>query len=251
MSHDIHAEIFIILKQTLKTRRMTYANLAEKLDVSEPTIKRLFMEQDCKFSRLSKICDILGLALTDILQSAERSQDRLDSLSDKAHTAFARKPSLFHFFMLLRSVKTISDIADLSDISQQEAFLYARDLEKLGLITIGHHNAVTFTQEGFFKLEAHGITQDLYKHSVLQFTEGILNKNITGDAHVSTFVRRMNSSSYAALQAEIDALIEKIRKIARQDSLTSSETDLQSYTWVMASGNLSPADVFKVAPYSA
>ena len=57
--------LFSTLKQVLKSQGLRYRDLAELMDTSEPTIKRLFKEQDCKLSRLMDICKAIGVNFTD------------------------------------------------------------------------------------------------------------------------------------------------------------------------------------------
>jgi transcriptional regulator with XRE-family HTH domain len=46
--------IFEALKRTLKAKGVTYRELAERMGVSEPTVKRIFHERNCKLDRLRK-----------------------------------------------------------------------------------------------------------------------------------------------------------------------------------------------------
>ncbi len=63
----MQAELFELLKSVLKARRMTYAGLAKRLGLSEPTIKRIFAERDCKLSRMNEICAALELTFDDMV----------------------------------------------------------------------------------------------------------------------------------------------------------------------------------------
>jgi DNA-binding Xre family transcriptional regulator len=54
----MRGDTFKILQGVLKARGMTYADLASRMEISEPTVKRIFAGHDCKLSRLLEICEI-------------------------------------------------------------------------------------------------------------------------------------------------------------------------------------------------
>ena len=89
------------LKQALKTRGLSYRQLAERLGVSEPTVKRLFIDQDCKLSRLAEICAVLDIALSDILDDANPSAPVPTPLPVQAERLLAQNETLFYLLILL------------------------------------------------------------------------------------------------------------------------------------------------------
>ncbi|MER8700455.1 helix-turn-helix transcriptional regulator [Mesorhizobium sp. M1273] len=67
--------IFEALKRTLKAKGITYRVLAERMGVSEPTVKRIFHERNCKLDRLMEICTAAGVELENVLGSITEDQD--------------------------------------------------------------------------------------------------------------------------------------------------------------------------------
>ncbi len=65
-------ELIQTLKLELRTQHITYAQIAQQLDLSEASIKRLFSTKDMSLSRLECICQLAGL---DILQLATKAVD--------------------------------------------------------------------------------------------------------------------------------------------------------------------------------
>ena len=78
----MQAELFETLKSALRARGWTYADLATKLGISEPTVKRIFARRDSKLSRLVDICDALDLTLDDLIAQSNRTETTPADLSD-------------------------------------------------------------------------------------------------------------------------------------------------------------------------
>ncbi|TIU85390.1 MAG: helix-turn-helix transcriptional regulator, partial [Mesorhizobium sp.] len=63
----MNGPIFEALKRTLKAKGLTYRTLAERMGVSEPTVKRIFHEKNCKLDRLMEICVAADVELENVL----------------------------------------------------------------------------------------------------------------------------------------------------------------------------------------
>ena len=87
--------IFDSLRSHLKARHLTYRHIAEKLGVSEQTVKRLFLQQDCSIERLEDICELLQLDLRDLVKSSPRPRKFLQQLSLKQEELLAQPPVQF------------------------------------------------------------------------------------------------------------------------------------------------------------
>jgi len=61
------------LKRALREHHLTYTDVARKLELSVPTVKRLFSTGDFSLQRVDGICELMGTSLREIL---EHAQDR-------------------------------------------------------------------------------------------------------------------------------------------------------------------------------
>ena len=75
-------ELIDMLKRELRARRVTYADIARELQLSESSIKRLFSEGDMSLSRLEAICSLIEI---DIAQLAARATDHRRHLLTLTH----------------------------------------------------------------------------------------------------------------------------------------------------------------------
>ena len=70
------AAIIKVLKQTLKIHGKRYVDVAEALDLTEASVKRLFSDEQFSLKRLDQICNMLGIEISDLMASI-RDEDRI------------------------------------------------------------------------------------------------------------------------------------------------------------------------------
>jgi transcriptional regulator with XRE-family HTH domain len=80
------------IRDRLRARGLTYRDLAEKLGVSEPTVKRDLSRGDFPLSRLDRICEVLDVSLAEML--SEGRGEHLTRLSEAQEQALVSDPKL-------------------------------------------------------------------------------------------------------------------------------------------------------------
>jgi DNA-binding Xre family transcriptional regulator len=229
MNQHLSQAMFTVLKRTLRARGMTYADLAGTLAVSEPTIKRLFAAQDCKMSRMVTLCDALDLSIADVVGAAQRIEETPHVLSDAAEAAFARQPSLFYLYVLLRDAIPAEAIAEHYGLDTTDMYLYARDLENLGLVRIGVGGEIRLLSEAPMTFREQGPLQAVHQAINVSFMRLGLQQSRPQQKSFFGLSRRMQPKTAAVIRDEVDALMDRIAMLARQDQLTCEPTSLQAY----------------------
>ena len=59
-----------VLRAELRAASITYKALAERIGMSESSVKRMFGQKDMALSRLAQICKASGIAMEDVLRRA-------------------------------------------------------------------------------------------------------------------------------------------------------------------------------------
>ena len=67
------SELVKALKAQLKVCGVKYADVADKLDLSEASVKRLFSEESFTLKRLDQVCELLEIDISDLLEIARQS----------------------------------------------------------------------------------------------------------------------------------------------------------------------------------
>jgi DNA-binding Xre family transcriptional regulator len=244
----MRGDTFKILQGVLKARGMTYADLAERMGVSEPTVKRIFAGHDCKVSRLLEICDILEVPLADVLHRAERTSEEASVLPVATEARLAAEPSLFFLFILLREPIPQQEIEQRFALSGEDMFRLGRELEKLGLAEVHPGNRIRITRKEPFRFRPDGPLIPLLKEINMRFLGQVIGNPGGNQSLFFTISRRMLPDTGAFILREIETLKETIADLARQDQLISREEDLITFKLTGAFAPVSFPDILTIEP---
>ena len=140
---DQTAKLLDALKSYLKSRKITYLKLAQRLKLSESSIKRLFPEKTLSLKRLERILHILDLDFYDLVRMSRRqNRDSDQPLTVEQEKALSKNPRMLVFFYLLIQQWTVEKITDEFSIDKVEATEYLLELDRLRLIELHPHNRV-------------------------------------------------------------------------------------------------------------
>lgn len=115
------AHIVDVLKRSLKTKGLTYRELAKRVGLSEASVKRVFAEETFTLQRLEKICAAVGLSMAELMRMASGSMEpHAKMLSVEQEQLLASSPRLLACFYLLLQGRSSAEILTRLDISERE-----------------------------------------------------------------------------------------------------------------------------------
>lgn len=234
-------ELFTRLKTALKARGLTYASLAERLEVSEITIKRIFAEQDCKLSRLNAICRVAGIQLHDLIEATAQSPMPANQLSGEQSHALSANRSLLSVFLLLLNRYEPARIQTIYQLSDQILYQYLRSLEQLQLIQlVDNHNVKLLIEPPVDFLADKSLDQEICKINA-DFLTWVFNHRHRNGYQLESVSRHMSRASAEEIHQDIAELNDKIKYLARRDHMLMPEMELTGYKLSCAFG-LTPFD---------
>lgn len=249
MGNGLRVDAFELIKRAMKARHMTYAHLAEQLDLSEPSIKRMFAERDCKLSRLMTICDLLTIEPSDLFDLSSRHQSGPIELDRQVEAKLASDPSLFHFFILLRETETAEDIRLRYQLGLEDIFLYGHALEKLGLARVDEKDIVRLSFHGPVRFRQDGPLRPLLKRLNTSFLGAMIERpsEENGDLF-ATLSRKMTRDTFVHIRGEIEALREKIAELSRQDQMLLGPAHLHTFKLTLGWGQIDYPSLLTIEP---
>lgn len=129
------------LKQTMKQRNITYADMAKRIKVSEATLKRSFSKRLFTIERIEQICLELQLTLEDLAKSNNPSF-KVDMLTPDQEEELAADDQAFVVFYLTSIGLTYDLILKKYSISQRDLNRTLLRLDKLNLIKLLPNNGI-------------------------------------------------------------------------------------------------------------
>lgn len=136
------------LRNVLKTRNITYKDIALKLDMSESGVKKMLTASDIGYNKLSSILELLGLKLEDLTSLAPKPYRKL---SEEQEKFFLKNPKHFNFFIQLHHHKMNIELLKKanSKISKAKMSQFLGDLERIKIIRQIDGKILSLLEEGF------------------------------------------------------------------------------------------------------
>jgi transcriptional regulator with XRE-family HTH domain len=125
------------IRMRLRRDAITYGQLAEKLKVSEVTVKRYFSEERLPLEVVDEICGFLGCGILELLGDLKiEVREQKDTFTAEQERALADDDVLFVLFFMVARGLTFDQI--LENIQKKNAAVLVkalRELEHLGLVS--------------------------------------------------------------------------------------------------------------------
>lgn len=221
------AGVFPRLKQVLKSRDLTYADLAQRLNLSEVSIKRTFASGDCKLSRLKAICRALDLDLHSLLEAESEAVAVPKMLPLAAAKALSEDPSLLSVFILLLNDYSPAHLCDIYQLSHEELYRYLRALEDLELLKLGVGLEVQLKVSAPVDFLAHPALAKEIKQLNLDFLEWVFERKEEPNYLFETSSRHLSDESIAIIRQDLREVVAKFRKLAHRDALLAPRRSLR------------------------
>ena len=154
------------LKKELRKQGVTYRQVAEKLDLSEASVKRLFAENAFTLARLGEICELLHLEISDLIHQMEKNMDLVDQLTIEQETELVSDIKLLLMGYFLINKLDFADIIRIYDISETEGIRLLARLDRMRLIELQPGNRVKLMISKNFQFIPGGPIQRFYEQKV-------------------------------------------------------------------------------------
>jgi transcriptional regulator with XRE-family HTH domain len=132
---DTHS-LLDALKRQLKSRGIRYADLADRLGVSIPTVKRSLNDGAVSVERLLALCDIANIEIGALVIAAHREKPQPTSLTLQQERVLAKDTRLLSFLNLLLNDWEVGDIVKNFDIDRQTCERLLLQLDRLGIVEL-------------------------------------------------------------------------------------------------------------------
>jgi DNA-binding Xre family transcriptional regulator len=194
-----------VLRAEMRAVGMTYKLLAQRLNMSESSMKRVFAQGDMSLSRLAQICKAVGIAMEDLLRQAADATPHADTLTLAQERSLVTDPRLLLVSICCLGQWTFEQIIDTYTLTPPECIQYLVKLDRLGLIELKPLNRYRMRVSRAFRWRADGPVQQFFRdHVVDDYFKG----NFDGEGETLLLVHGRLSSASA------QDMVQKIRQMA-------------------------------------
>ena len=210
-----------VLRAELRAANLTYKTLAERIDMSESSVKRLFGQKDMPLSRLAQICQAGGIALEDVLRRAADARPQADALTLTQETALVAKPHLLLVAICCLGHWTFEQIVENYRLTQAECIAAMAELDRLGLIELRPLNRYGMRVSHAFHWLPDGPVQQFFReHMVPDYFAGRFDG--PGET-LMCLPARLSAASAAEVAQKIAQLAAELARLHKHDRRLPAE----------------------------
>lgn len=210
------AALVTTLKRALKSKGLTYAQVAERLGVSETSIKRTFTTQGFTLERLDQVCALLDMDLSDLVALAEEERERIRSLTREQEQELVSDMRLLLVAACVRSRWTFEEIVAHYAIEGPECVHLLVRLDRLGLIELLPGNRIKLLVAPDFRWLPGGPIERFVEARVQQ---ELLEGPFDGPGESKRFLTgELSAGSRETLRKKLEALANDFSDLHREDA---------------------------------
>lgn len=204
------------LQRRLKRDGITYAEVARRLGISEPTVKRMFSTERLTLDRLDALCEVAGVDLAELARDAQEAQGRLSHLGREQEEQLVQNEALLLVAVLGRNHWRYEEILAAYRIGDAAVVRHLAALDRLGLIDLLPGNRVRLKVARDFAWLPNGPIQRWFERNV---QGDFLNANFLDEREIRRFSHGMLSpASQVRLLERIERLCQEFAELHAEDA---------------------------------
>jgi transcriptional regulator with XRE-family HTH domain len=194
------------LKRLLKARGMTYGELAERINMSEATVKRMFSQKNFTLERLDQVLAASGIGF-DELAAAQGAPSLISHLTLAQEREIIGDPRLLVVAVCAMNHIGFEDIVRTYALSEAQVTACLLRLDRIGFLELQPNNRVKLLISRTFSWIANGPIQTYFRHEA---AADYLDSRFDGEGEMMRLVNVMLTPQSNA------ALLERLRQVATE-----------------------------------
>ena len=159
------AAVVDALKATLRARKMTYAQVAKSLKMSEASVKRLFSRNHFTLERFEHICALAGTTLTELARDVDSAGSYISQLTPQQEKEIIRDRKLFLVAVCVLNHLALEQIIATYNLSKTECIQLLLKLDRIKFLELMPDNRIRLLVTRTFSWLPDGPIQQYFKTS--------------------------------------------------------------------------------------
>ena len=212
---DAH-RIVDALKNVAKSRGVTYADLARRVQLSEASVKRLFSQRTFTLARLLQFCDALEIEFAELARLARGREGETPQMTLAQETALAAEPRLLSVFYLVVNGWTFDEIVARYRITPAQCIGCLAKLDRLKLVDLMPGNRVRVKVPQGTRLRSDGpIRRRHGKRAVEDFLAPQFDR---AGGYFAFEFRELSRASFEILRRKLERIAAEFHELGELDS---------------------------------
>lgn len=211
------SQVVDTIKKILREKRITYADVANHLALSEANVKRMFSRRHFTLDRLEEICTLAEVDLEYLIQRMQEDSKITSELDKETETELVNNIKLLIIAQLLINRWTVEEIKSAYTFDEHETIRLLARLDKLGIIELLPGNRVRTLISRHFKWVHNGPVQKFFKQQVAQEFFNCSFKSEAGELLIFSY-GQLTRASNAQMQKAMVRLAREFDDICKEDA---------------------------------
>ena len=204
-----------VLKRELRTRGVTYAQVARKLGLSEASVKRMFSRKEFTLKRLDQVCQLTHSDFSDLARTLNREETLISQLTQEQEREIAASIKLFLVAVCALNHVTIEQMVEIYDISQAECIQLLAKLDRIGFIRLLPNNRIRLLVSRDFAWLPDGPIQRFFKQHA--HSDYVRSRFDRPDEYFVAVNGMLSGSSRATIVARLKRIAREFSELHNDD----------------------------------
>jgi DNA-binding Xre family transcriptional regulator len=214
--------IFNLLKEHLRSKRISYGELAKRLHMSESNVKRIFSTKSCSLQQAAQICDVAETSLIDLIEIAGKRIAPQFILPAETEEFFLQNFDAFIFFRNLFAAENPQTIINSSALQPDRIRQYLRKFEDFRLLK-RKHGRIELVGAGYLNLsKCPALNKRLNEKWVPWFIGRVVHYSENPNYFLKASSTGLSKIHKAQLIEDIERVLQRYRDIGSQDQRIGS-----------------------------
>ncbi len=211
------AQLINVLKKALKAHGKTYADTARHLDISEASVKRGFSQKNFSLQRLDRICQMIGIEFTDLLQMLKDSATApISGLTLEQEKEIVSDIELLLVTVCVLNRWTLEQILNYFNMSELECVKRLIKLDRLKMIELLPNNRVKLLLAPNFQWQENGPIQQFFQKKL---QSDFFDSSFRDERESLIVINGMlAASSFSVFQRKMEHLAREFTDLSNDDA---------------------------------
>ena len=225
-------QVFTVVKDLLKSRGLSYSDLANELGISLSSVKRILNGNDINLSKLSQIASFLGLDLFELIEMSKKitqSKYFFNLEQEKFLSKNINHFKVFRYLLLKYSEDEIRSLLGLRDL-QLESILIK--LDKLNLIQYYEKSKIKLIANFPFQWIENGPLENKYNELIIDklaneiLVSGVNRESLENETNVFVKELLLSSSELIEMRDRLNDVIKDYELLTKMRLKTKSKYEI-------------------------
>jgi transcriptional regulator with XRE-family HTH domain len=225
------------LKRELRARRLTYADVAKHLGMSQASIKRIFSRGEFTLARVDAICELLGMEFSDLARQVASPEAVISRLTEEQEKELVADPKLMLVALCALNQTPFEEIVRTYELSDAECIRLLARLDRLKFLELLPGNRYRLLVSRAFSWIPDGPIHRLFKQRACQ---DFFRANFDREHELLVLVNgRLSKASIAAVLARLRRAAAEFAELRIDDARLPAE-ERRAITLLIAARSWEP-----------